>query len=270
MLRAVGIQHLVTEQPDGCHVLVPEASAPQAAEQLRLYRGENPPRRIVRWPSHPPSRGLVATAAWTAVLAMAYVMQVRYAQGVDWADLGQLIAGAVTRGEWWRAVTSLMLHADLAHVAGNIVFGGFFGYLAGQYLGSGIALLAILLAGAGGNLANAGIQIAAHRSVGASTAVFAALGIVASCVWSVSRRFELSWARRWSPVVGAVALLAFTGTGDERTDIMAHLFGFLAGVVTGWLLYRLPGIERPPQVVQQVCAALSGLIIVCCWWLALR
>jgi membrane associated rhomboid family serine protease len=260
VLGAMQIEHRISEQPDGCHLLVPAPFAPRAAEQLGLYARENPRGRVVPWPAIEPARGVAGAVLFVAALAALYGLQARYAFGIDWLDTGDLVAGRVAAGEWWRAATALTLHADAAHVAGNMVFGAFFGYLAGQYVGSGIAWLVVTWAAMLANVANAFVQPAAHRSVGASTAVFAALGLVAAFVW----------ARRWAPVVGAVALLAYTGTGDERTDVVAHLAGFVAGALGGAALYWLARAPAPyPVQVQGVAGLLVALTLALAWALAL-
>jgi membrane associated rhomboid family serine protease len=268
VLKAMGVDHRVTERPDGCHVLVPAAEAAAAIEQLRLYRRENPGRPVATWPAVAPSRGVAVGLGFAALVALSFALQARYAFGVDWAETGELVAGRVREGEWWRALTALALHGDAAHAAGNIAFGAFFGYLAGQYLGSGVAALAIVLAAGAGNFANALVQSAGHRSIGASTAVFAALGLVAAYVFGLSRRYALGWARRWAPVVGAVALLAYTGTGDEQTDIVAHLTGFLAGAALGALLVQARA-PSPGRAGQLAAGAGSLGVLALAWLLAL-
>ena len=269
VLRAMQIEHRVTEQPDGCHLLVPSGQAALAAEQLLLYARENPPAQWEPWPEIAARKGLPGAIAFVAALFVAYAIQSSFALGIDWTDTGQLIARRVGAGEWWRAITALTLHGDAAHVAGNMVFGAFFGYLSGQYLGSGVALLAIVWSAGAGNIANALVQPGYHRSIGASTAVFAALGLVAAFVWGLSRRFALGWARRWAPVVGAVALLAYTGTGDEQTDIVAHLAGFLAGAAAGLALFRLTRGRTSGPSLQAVAGAIAGLTVVAAWAVAL-
>jgi membrane associated rhomboid family serine protease len=269
VLGAMQIEHRVLELPDGCHLLVPEAGSAAAREQLRMYEIENPPRAPAVWPGAPAARGLAGICAYAAVIGVMFVVQQGYAWGLDWNSAGAVVAGRIRAGEWWRTITALTLHADGGHVAGNMVFGAFFGYLAGQHLGSGIGWLAILCAAAAGNLANAWLQLPGHRSLGASTAVFAALGLVAAHIWIISRRFDLSWARRWAPAVGAVALLAYTGTGDERTDIVAHLAGFVAGAVAG-LALGTPKREAPSRPARQLIAGmLAALLLAASWWQAL-
>lgn len=269
VLGAMEIEHRVLELPDGCHLLAPAGAATRAREQLRLYDAENPPRLPVAWPGVPPGRGTAGIGGYAAVLIASFLIQTRYLGAIDWLSAGKLVAGRVREGEWWRAVTALTLHGDAGHLAGNLVFGAFFGYLAGQYLGSGVAWLAIVVAAAAGNLANAGLQAGGHRSIGASTAVFAALGLVAAHIWVLGRRFQLGWARRWSPVVGAVALLAYIGTGDAQTDIVAHLTGFLAGAAIGLLLGWFDGHERPRPGVQAAAGATALILLGICWQMAL-
>lgn len=269
VLGAMQIEHRVSEQPDGCHVLVPAGEAARAAEQLRLYARENPQRPPMPWPRVAPLRGLAAGLLFALTILLCYAVQASFAFGIDWVARGGLVAGKVLAGEWWRAATALTLHADVAHVAGNMVFGAFFGYLAGQYLGSGVALLGIVWTGMAGNLVNALVQSAGHRSIGASTAVFAALGLVGAFVFGLSRQYALGWARRWSPVVGAVALLAYVGTGDERTDVFAHLAGFLAGGAGGAVLHRVRLGPETAASLQLSSGALALLTLGVAWMLAL-
>lgn len=271
VLKAMDIAHFVTEQPDACHLMVPEAAAARARDQLGLYRRENPQRLVEPWPAIAPSRGLALATAWIVALSLAYAVQVSALFGLDWLGAGELVAGRVRAGEWWRVVTALSLHADIEHVIGNIVFGAFFAYLAGQHLGSGVAALGTVALAGLGNAANAFLQVAQHRSIGASTAVFAALGLVAAVVLGSSRRQRQQrpgWARRWSPAVGAVALLAYTGTGDEHTDVFAHLAGFLTGVLGGTGLHALGGV-RPGQPWRQAgCGLAAAALLALAWWRA--
>jgi rhomboid protease GluP len=262
VLGAMQIEHLVAEQIDGCHLLVPVASAAAARDQIRLYQAENPVGSTPVLPAVAPRRGLALGFAFALVVLAAFQLQARFAFGLDWTRLGAADAGAIRAGEWWRALTALLLHGDAAHVAGNAVFGAFFGYLAGQYVGSGVAALAIVLAAGSGNLLNAALQAPGHSSIGASTAVFAALGLVGTTVFALSRRYALGWARRWAPVVGAVALLAYTGTGDANTDVVAHLTGFAGGAVAGLVVARRSDIARAGQAL----AGVAALVLLTVGW----
>ena len=66
--------------------------------------------------------------------------------------------------------------------------------------------------------------------------------------------------------MAGIALLAFIGTGDEQTDIFAHLAGFLAGLAGGAALDRLGGV-RPGHVrLQALAGAGAAALLVLAWW----
>jgi hypothetical protein len=80
--------------------------------------------------------------------------------------------------------------------------------------------------------------------------------MVAAYAWKQHTAHALRWAHRWAPIVAAVALLAFTGSGGERTDVLAHLTGFGSGALLG-LLHALP---RSRVVLQRIRQAWSGAL----------
>jgi rhomboid protease GluP len=131
-----------------------------------------------------------------------------------------------------------------------------------------VAWFAIVVAGAIGNLLNTLLLAPDHRSIGASTAVFAALGIVAGYVWRARLMSQERWVYRNGPIVGGLALLMYTGTGDENTDIGAHLFGFLCGFGGGMLL-TLARDSILEDRWQWLSAAAAILLIIGAWAVAL-
>ena len=58
-------------------------------------------------------------------------------------------------------------------------------------------------------------------------------------------------------MVGAVVLLAWLGTGGERTDIVAHLTGFLAGFGMGAVLGRVVRLRAAAPMRQWLLGAVS-------------
>ena len=102
-----------------------------------------------------------------------------------------------------RLVTALTLHADWQHLLGNLLIGGIFISRLCRDLRSGPAWLLLLASGALGNLANAWLQNPAHRAVGASTAIFGAVGMLATISMVRSRHSgwssaENNWPSMWS------------------------------------------------------------------------
>src|SRR5204863_362939 len=104
-------------------------------------------------------------------------------------ERGGADAERIVAGEWWRTVTALTLHADAPHVIGNAGASAVLVGAVGHQLGPGVGLCVLLLAGAGGNALTAAAHGTHHDSVGASTAMFGAIGILgATRVVSRGRR----------------------------------------------------------------------------------
>jgi membrane associated rhomboid family serine protease len=181
---------------------------------------------------------------------------------------GNAQAGRILDGEWWRSVTALTLHANLPHALSNAVaLAVFFGAASGQ-IGVGATSLLVLLAGAGGNLANAFLRGGLHTSVGASTAIFAAVGLLGSL--AIFQRYQNAASRRraWVAIAAALALLGMLGTGGGRVDVVAHLLGFVTGSVLG-VPMALMCPDLLPRLVQWLCGSATIGVLVLCWTLAL-
>jgi len=211
----------------------------------------------------------VAIGAAFGLLA-GYVLTGPFTAAEPWGRVGEMSASAVRSGQWWRLVTALTLHADAPHVLGNAVFLAMFLGPAAWLTGAGTALLLTVAGGALGNGLTALLhpgQGGDYHAVGASTAVFAALGLLAA-LRMLDRRYHrpLSWS--WLPLVAAVALLGLTGTAPGA-DLAGHAFGFLAGLALGW-----PGMWlrrwRRNRTVQGALLAITMLILTMAWAVALR
>lgn len=257
----------------GWLLLVPAGYLTLAREELRLFDEVNR-----NWPPpHPPARPLVENtlSALSVLILLATFHNITLLDipligqsSLDWVLLGKAHAARIMDGEWWRLVTALTLHADWLHLSSNLAIGGIFVVFLCRELGSGLAWSLLLGSGILGNLANAFLQSPDHSSVGASTLVFGAVGILAALNLARNRRHR---QRRWPlPVAAALALLALLGTEGENTDLGAHLFGFLfgtgLGLVTEWLVGRhgLPG-----RKVNALLALASAVVVLAAWWGAL-
>jgi membrane associated rhomboid family serine protease len=270
VLDSLGIAYRIVADQRGRHaLLVPSDEAEKAKFQLWAYEQENQPvtqaATFVKPDYEQAVPGIIAY--FIVILAVAYMDgNASFAQ--DWRGAGRVDGMLVRGGEWWRLVTALTLHSGLKHILGNLVFGLLFGLVAGGLLGSGVAWLAIVIAGGLGNGLNVYLLDAAHRSIGASTAVFAALGLVSGFVWRARLMAQDRWAWRLGPIVGGIALLAYTGTGDANTDVGAHLAGFVCGFAGGMVLSRIPPI-RGMRRVQRICGVTALILVALAWLLAL-
>lgn len=265
VLASSKIPHTVVDDSSSCALVVPAEYSARAMDELRLYDEENPPpvphpRKIIEYQD--PVPGVVA---YLIVVSLIAWLAGNSAFGSDWYQLGRVDGTLLRQGEWWRPVTALTLHSGLRHLVGNILFGTLFGLFAGRLLGSGLAWFAIVVSGAMGNVLNTLLLESSHRSIGASTAVFAALGLVAGYVWRAKLMSQERWPYRVGPVVGGLALLMYTGTGDANTDVGAHLMGFLCGFASGMLL-TLSAL-RPGDVRWQRLGGAATLVLVGGAWL---
>jgi membrane associated rhomboid family serine protease len=256
------------------HLLVPEQQLESACRELKLFEEAN-----YDWPpALPASRQLVENTLPTiSILLLLAIFHNLTLIGISLPDhgpidlntLGAAHAKEILAGKWWQCVTALTLHADLMHLLSNLTIGGTFIILLCRELGSGLAWSLLLTSGTLGNLINAWLQSPAHRSVGASTAVFGAVGILAA-ISTVRYRHNLR--RRWFiPVAAGVALLTILGTEGKQTDLGAHLFGFLTGISLGTAAEFLVGrYGRPGPGLNVLLALLSADLVAAAWWAAIE
>lgn len=265
VLSALQIPHEIVDDANSCALIVPGVFSAQATREIQHYDEENPPARaqpvrVIDYQDAVP--GLVGYVA--IVCAVAGMAGFSFFD-TNWFAAGRIDGVAIRNGEVWRLFTALTLHSGVKHLLGNIVFGVFFGFFAGRLLGSGYAWLTIVLAAALGNAINTMLLEDVHRSIGASTAVFAALGLVAGYVWKGRLMRQDRWSNRYGPVVGGLALLMYTGTGGPTTDIGAHLLGFVCGFCAGIFLIKIEPLPRGagPQLV----AGAMAFSLVCLSWI---
>jgi membrane associated rhomboid family serine protease len=244
-------------------VLVAPDDAAQAARELDVYAREN---ANTAHPSSPPTvgSGWIGVASFVAVLTIVAVLVQQLAFDVDWLAVGRMDAGLMLAGQWWRPVTALTLHVDADHLLGNIAFGALFTYFVGRYLGGGVGWIAILCAGTLGNVVNGWAQAPDHRAIGASTAVFGALGLLTAYTWRRGFPAGTSFRGRVAPLIAGIGLLAYTGTGGPNTDIGAHFMGFVMGFAAGLVAARFP-VSGSPRL-QIGAALLAWLLVIGAWW----
>ena len=173
-------------------------------------------------------------------------------------------------------MTALSLHSDGGHFFANLVFGTVFGgFLAGR-IGLVGGAFWVLVCGAVANGLNAFCHAGQPQvSVGASTAVFAALGLLAggeACAGWRQRAVCFGW---WWPLGAGLGLLAHLGVGEGggRIDLMGHLLGFVVGLLAGsFWEYSLGGAKGSGRFDRWAAAgaALGAvLLFTVCWLKAL-
>lgn len=267
VLAAMEIPHRILWRSHAWELLIPQQHVVRAEAELRSYDAENRRQRLAAPRLHTFDRGWVGVLVFLTIIWMLPSLDDWDAFGWNWREAGAMKAGLVLEGHWWRAFTALTLHADLGHIVGNSAFGAVFGIFVGRYFGAGFGWLLVLLSGALGNYANALMQPAAFTSIGASTANFAALGLTGAYLWRRTRLGQRSWKRNFAPLAAALALLAYTGVGGERTDVLAHFTGFAAGV-GGGLLASSFDLRRLGRSGQFICGGFALWLLAYAWFKA--
>jgi membrane associated rhomboid family serine protease len=270
VLTAVGINSWV--EWDGSAWVLSVESVARAHAEHHLWQYEQERQRPVPKdvPFHP------QPGAWHgSLLYVAALLLVPFALAQGWFPVDPYVAGVMDplrmqAGEWWRAVTALTLHWDASHLLGNVGSGALLGFSAAQVWGNARAWLLILLAGVLANFTEGMLGQGGYVSAGASTAVFAALGLVAAHAWRTRRQSAQSSMRRWAPLIAGVAMLGFFGSGAgsgtgspgllaeaDTTNVLSHALGFVAGVLCG----VLAASHRGAAWLMRVPAWLAGIAV---------
>jgi Uncharacterized membrane protein (homolog of Drosophila rhomboid) len=273
VLHARAIPCKTVQEANGVILMTHPEFLDTAIRELRLFEEENRNWPLPPPPAPPPFTNFISTLSILLLLAIFHNIEqlgpiLFNVNMPDWVELGSANAGKIMNGEWWRIITALTLHADSLHLVGNLLIGGIFVMLICAELGSGLAWFLLIASGAFGNFLNAAMHPPAHTSLGASTALFGAVGILAASGVVRYRRHLLR--QRILPLAAALALLAILGTEGEKTDLGAHLFGFISGLgLGGTAHYLVMRHDRPGALNNTLLALCSMLLVLIAWWLAI-
>ena len=270
VLHAVRVGSWVAPAPDnGFMLMVHSAQAAQAVREIREYEQENRERAATRTVRDVP----LYRRSWWALAIVAALVGFFNVTGpsqlrAPWFLVGTADSQAILGGAIYESVTALTLHADNQHVLGNALVGGLFLTVLHRRFGAGLGTFLVVTAGATGNLMNAAWHGAGHRSLGASTAVMAALGALAvtQFVLDRTRQPNRKIVLTWAPILAGLALLGTFGA-SPNSDLHAHGFGFVAGVVFG-LIAAVPLRKREaplPTWAQIGFGAAAAALVVGSW-----
>ncbi|MBN2361327.1 MAG: rhomboid family intramembrane serine protease [Deltaproteobacteria bacterium] len=255
VLTSMGIASSTSASDRGFDVWVDASDHAAAVRAIEQYLAENPltdENASARFDYLRNTSGL-----WVAAGLLAFqVLLVGDRPSVTLVQSWGASASAIVDGELYRSATALLLHANPGHLAANMAGLALFGSAACSIVGIGVGWLLILLAGVGGNLANALLYQTGHLSIGASTAVFGSIGVLAGQQFVVKYRAPLQRWRAWLPLGGGLALLAMLGS-SPFTDVAAHACGLLVGTAlgAGWAVAIRHRLRWPAQVVALAAAA---------------
>ncbi len=277
-----------TAQPE----ILPPGAVPVGGEPVQP-RGWYPPppppqvRKPRHWASAPATYTLVGinVAVYLFTLWQSHTWVEPHFQ--DAISQGLLCnGGAVLQwGQWWRVVSSIFVHFGWFHIGCNMWCLWNLGLLGEPLLGEFGMVLAFLLTGIAGNL----LSIAVHPalplqggvvSAGASGAVFGIAGVLLMLLRSPLLpipQFELKKLRRsvWYFALlnfvfdGGLTLVHTRVQGVPQIDNMAHLGGFLSGILVGLPLLPRIGAQRSSFVRRRAIsfAVMAFLLLLFAWGL---
>jgi len=133
----------------------------------------------------------------------------------------------VFRGEYYRLISSMFVHASIAHLAGNMLFLLVFGLRAEEMFSLPEYLMVYFLGGLAGNLVSLWL-LPSSFSVGASGAIFGMFGAV-----TVFARRSVNQSIVGALIYGFFLLFISSGQG---VNVFAHLGGLVCGLIIGYLL----------------------------------
>ena len=237
MGESIRVEH--GQQPGEFDLQAETQSAPKISTELQEYSEEShrdKPAELIPsdWGKH--SAGLPYIFAWATILIIVFSRQIldlsiteRYASSST---------ALIENHEWWRPFTALWLHADAPHIFGNLATGAVFGALVSKSIGPLKAWPLILLSGTLGNTLTSFVTYPeSFVSLGASTAVFGALGLLSGTglIENLRENVAHPWIRIFAPLLAGFVLLGWLGGAapGSNTDVFGHVFGFAAGVLLG-------------------------------------
>jgi membrane associated rhomboid family serine protease len=265
VLASQGIEHTVQyDEATGWSLAVAGADHEKALAQIHLYRVENLQWRWRRPMFQPGLFFDWSSLAWVLLNILFFWWSEARA---DLQVRGMMDGVALAHGQWWRLFTATWLHANIAHLATNMVFGFLFlGLVMGRY-GPGVGLLAAYLAGVGGNLVAWRIHHGEnYLSLGASGVVTGTLGLLAVQSVALLRRRNANAIRLFTVgIMASLLLFVFLGVSPE-SDVVTHSGGFISGLLLGTPLALASRFVHRPWLNLAAGILFTALVILPWWW----
>ncbi len=259
VLSSAKMSYQVVRALKGYEIRVPENIKTEAITLIETYLAENTTSDEVAPESPWPITRTLAGIWMALILVGSHLYITTTGQTATIRQLYRASADKILQGELYRICTALLLHADALHLVGNVIGLALFATVVCSTAGFGVGGLMILISGMVGNLSNALLFQTGHHSIGASTAVFGAVGLAAAHQFIVKWRQHHRHFKAWIPLGGGLALLGMMGS-SINTDLTAHLFGFVAGFCMG-LLFSAPRQEPPGKPAQYGCLLVAVVLV---------
>lgn len=152
-------------------------------------------------------------------------------------EIFTLLAGVnlyILQGEIWRIFTPIFVHSGFTHLLFNSFSLVLFGPALERILGKAKFLLVYLLTGIAANVATLILELPTYTHVGSSGAIFGLFGFYLAI--SMFRKDLLS--KENSQIILTIAVIGVIMTFvQSNINITAHIFGLIAGFLTGRVFF---------------------------------
>jgi rhomboid protease GluP len=269
VLASQGIEAIIERSPERERwlLLVRPEELQRAQDSIRQYRVEN---RGWSWRQELPGADLElhwGAIVFCVILALAHSLATYQLPSLR--EHGVMDSIQVHAGQWWRLFTAIFLHDDLAHLAANVTFGILVLGLSMARFGAGLTLISTLFAGAAGNLAGLALRHDAYTGLGASGMMMGALGMLAIHSTSLFRTSPKAARYILSGVSAGLLIFVLFGA-NPHSDVLAHLGGFLAGLLSGGILALAPNKLVRNKIIDRLALIVFVTFSALVWMLALR
>lgn len=184
------------------------------------------------------------TPALSTLIVIGFAVELWLGVSFDKPTGSQLLAAggqfgpSFAEGAWWRALSSMFLHAGPLHLAFNLWAFWSAGKLTERVFGNVAFLVLYVLSGIGGSLTSL-VWSPLSVSVGASGAIFGVYGALLAFVLLHRGVLPPAYlAHQRNSIVGFIGYNVVFGLSQKNTDMAAHAGGFVIGALAGAMLGR--------------------------------
>ena len=262
VFHAMGIPHKIISLQSGWIIHVKDKYRKEAEHQIELYGKENSPSFLEK-NTEKDTLIKYIPLLFSFLLIVFHIFIYTRADYQQFLEFGCMSADIIKKYQLWRGVTALTIHIDFTHLFSNLIFGSLIIASVQRQIGKGFGWLMILFASFAGNFLNGLLHSAPFKSIGASTAVFSALGILTSIQFI--KKIREKTRQSWTPLFAAAVLLGLLSQG-KYIDLLGHFLGLFTGLILGIILalyiifWKLPG-----EKLQRFFSLFSFSIVIFCW-----
>jgi len=218
----------------------------EPGNRFGLMRDENQEEKLLRSLKSQPIVSGVLVAANAVIFILCTF------SGIPLYETGRLdVFHVLTQREYGRIIWAMFLHADISHLANNMIILFFLGEMIEKEVGHVRYALVYFLSGIGGNLLSLLVKVLTNdisASLGASGAIFGLDGALLAMVFFWDRKMENVTPVR---VLLMIIYSLYSGFRGVNIDNAAHVGGLFTGFCVTGIICFLERIKRRRRTREQ-------------------